>query len=276
LLFACSRFPLYKDEFFRFQATPIANTPSQHLPQSFFARLAEQVGPELIGCLLGQRYCSAMKVHNPIYPTALVFLYDCFHFLQPGCPNHLKFIQPVVLLYYKLLESISMLCSILALASRRLALYKFPILAGILIALPFPAQANLYRYTCKWKSQASPNAVISFSSTNGTGTYNGAMYYKGKRLVAFHEGSFQGYGSNWWSSSLDNESRLESVIQFFGNTPAGALHAQTRTSDDVKLLVVGLGSSLWYGNVPSWRKDSELLRAAEGFWIPSSGCRHTL
>jgi len=34
------------------QATPIATTPSQHLPQSFFARPAELVAPELIGCLL--------------------------------------------------------------------------------------------------------------------------------------------------------------------------------------------------------------------------------
>ena len=33
-------------------ATPIATTPSQHLPQSFYARPAELVTPELIGCLL--------------------------------------------------------------------------------------------------------------------------------------------------------------------------------------------------------------------------------
>jgi len=37
------------------QATPIATTPSQHLPQSFFARPAEVVAPELIGCLLVKR-----------------------------------------------------------------------------------------------------------------------------------------------------------------------------------------------------------------------------
>jgi len=34
------------------QATPIATT-AQHLPQSFFARPAEQVAPELIGLLTG-------------------------------------------------------------------------------------------------------------------------------------------------------------------------------------------------------------------------------
>jgi len=36
-------------------ATPIATTPSQHLPQSFFARPAELVAPELVGCLLVKR-----------------------------------------------------------------------------------------------------------------------------------------------------------------------------------------------------------------------------
>ena len=37
------------------EATPIATTPSQHLPHSFFARPAEVVAPELIGCLLVKR-----------------------------------------------------------------------------------------------------------------------------------------------------------------------------------------------------------------------------
>ena len=31
------------------EATPIATTPSQHLPQSFFCRPAEQVSPDLVG-----------------------------------------------------------------------------------------------------------------------------------------------------------------------------------------------------------------------------------
>ena len=34
------------------EATPIATTPSQQLPQSFFALPADQVAPDLIGCLL--------------------------------------------------------------------------------------------------------------------------------------------------------------------------------------------------------------------------------
>lgn len=37
------------------QATPIAANPLPVLPQSFFARPAEQFAPELIGCLLMKR-----------------------------------------------------------------------------------------------------------------------------------------------------------------------------------------------------------------------------
>ena len=38
------------------KATPIATTHSQHLPQSFFARPAEVVAPELIACLLVKKW----------------------------------------------------------------------------------------------------------------------------------------------------------------------------------------------------------------------------
>ena len=37
------------------QATPIATTVPQHLPQSFLYRSAELGGTELIGCLLVKR-----------------------------------------------------------------------------------------------------------------------------------------------------------------------------------------------------------------------------
>jgi hypothetical protein len=46
-----------------FQATPIATTPIQDLPafpREFFARPAEQIAPELIGCLQVKRQPSNM------------------------------------------------------------------------------------------------------------------------------------------------------------------------------------------------------------------------
>ena len=51
------------------QATPIATTPSQHLPQSFFARPAEQVAPELIGCLLVKRQADGELLWGVIVET---------------------------------------------------------------------------------------------------------------------------------------------------------------------------------------------------------------
>ena len=54
---------------FILQATPIATTPSQHLPQSFFARPAEQVAPELIGCLLVKRQADGELLWGVIVET---------------------------------------------------------------------------------------------------------------------------------------------------------------------------------------------------------------
>jgi DNA-3-methyladenine glycosylase len=55
-----------------YQATPIA-TPSTHalpvLPQSFFARPAELVAPELIGCLLVKRQADGELLWGVIVET---------------------------------------------------------------------------------------------------------------------------------------------------------------------------------------------------------------
>ena len=50
-------------------ATPIATNLSQHLPQSFFARPAELVAPELIGCLLVKRQLSGELLWGVIVET---------------------------------------------------------------------------------------------------------------------------------------------------------------------------------------------------------------
>ena len=53
-------------------ATPIATTPSQHppaLPQSFFARPAELVAPDLIGCLLVKRQTDSSLLWGVVVET---------------------------------------------------------------------------------------------------------------------------------------------------------------------------------------------------------------
>ena len=52
-----------------YKATLIAANLSQHLPQSFFARPAEQVAPELIGCLLVKRQSSGEMLRGVIVET---------------------------------------------------------------------------------------------------------------------------------------------------------------------------------------------------------------
>jgi len=51
------------------KATPIATTPSQHLPESFFARPAKVVAPELIGCLLVKRQANGELLWGVIVET---------------------------------------------------------------------------------------------------------------------------------------------------------------------------------------------------------------
>lgn len=43
------------------ESTPIATNPAQHLAQSFFARPADEVAPELVGCLLVKRQLAGIR-----------------------------------------------------------------------------------------------------------------------------------------------------------------------------------------------------------------------
>jgi hypothetical protein len=124
----------------------------------------------------------------------------------------------------------------------------------------------------------TPDAVIRFHSTNGGGTYNGDLYYKGKRLMAFQEGQSLGYGSLWWSSGEDDSTSGKIVVfaghQVVRGTP-GFMNGK-RPKGDQRLLLVGMGSALWYDGNPQWRDEQLLLTAGEGFWTTTAGCRTLL
>jgi len=67
------------------KATPIATTPSQHLPalsQSFFARPAEVVAPDLIGCRLVMRQASGELLWGVIVET------EAYSQSEPACHGH--------------------------------------------------------------------------------------------------------------------------------------------------------------------------------------------
>jgi len=61
------------------QATPIATKTLSALPQSFFARPAEQVAPELIGCLLVERQPSGELLWGVIVET------EAYSQEEPAC-----------------------------------------------------------------------------------------------------------------------------------------------------------------------------------------------
>ena len=64
------------------KATPIATKSSQHLPQSFFARPAEVVAPELIGCLLVKRQPTGELLWGVIVET------EAYCQSEPACHGH--------------------------------------------------------------------------------------------------------------------------------------------------------------------------------------------
>jgi len=65
------------------QATPIANTLSQTIsPQSFFARPAEVVAPELIGCLLVKRQANGELLLGVLVET------EAYSQEEPACHGY--------------------------------------------------------------------------------------------------------------------------------------------------------------------------------------------
>ena len=153
------------------------------------------------------------------------------------------------------------------------------VLAPLLVSVPSVTWAQQsYPYSCQWVSEVTPDAVIRFSSTNGVGSYNGVLLYKGKRLMTFQEGQSLGYGSNWWSTG-QQDGPSGQVVVFAGNqvvrgTP-GFWNGK-RPKSTQRFLLVGMGSALWYGDSQRWRDNHTLLTAAEGFWRASSQCRSLL
>ena len=147
------------------------------------------------------------------------------------------------------------------------------LIVGTLLSTPVSAIAKpQYPYACVWTSQMDSKAKIQFISTNGIGGYQGAVYYGDKWIMNISEGSFQGYGSNWWhAGSLGGDKTGGSNIVTFKNGMPARSTSSRQPNAETKVLTVGLGSHLYYGGQ---RDNPALIRAAEGFWIPGKGCRH--
>lgn len=126
--------------------------------------------------------------------------------------------------------------------------------------------------TCTWTSEVTPDAVIRLGPVVAFNSQKGALFYKGQQLMSFQHAQPMGYGSHIWTNH--DQDRPNEVIVFTGNQVLRAIpgrlipdHPQPR-----RVIIVGLGSSLWYGQNPNWRSDNLLLAAAEGFWRVSKQC----
>ena len=64
------------------QATSIATTPTLSLPQSFFCRPAEEVAPELVGCLLVKREVGGELLRAVIVET------EAYCQSEPACHGY--------------------------------------------------------------------------------------------------------------------------------------------------------------------------------------------
>ena len=130
-----------------------------------------------------------------------------------------------------------------------------------------------YPYSCKWISEVTPDVLIQFTSTNRAGTYSGDLIYKSKSLMYFQEMQSQGYGSISWTVGKNNYSNP--LVVFSGNKVYRGI-SSLRAEGNIRFLLVGLGSTLYYGQDSRWRQNSILINAAEGFWRASPGCRSLL
>jgi hypothetical protein len=125
--------------------------------------------------------------------------------------------------------------------------------------------------TCTWTSEVTPNAVIRLGPVVGSNTQIGGFFYKGQQIMSFHHAHAMGYGSHVWSIG---EEAPNEVIVFSGNQVLRAMSSRIIPShpEPRRVIIVGLGSSLWYGQNSNWRADHTLLSAGEGFWRVSKQC----
>ena len=126
--------------------------------------------------------------------------------------------------------------------------------------------------TCTWTSEVTPDAVIRLGPVVGFNSQKGGLFYKGQKILGFQHAHAMGYGSHVWT--VHDRDAPNEVIVFTGDQVLRAIsgrllpdHPQPR-----RVIIVGLGSSLWYGQNSDWRADTKLLAAGEGFWRVSKQC----
>ena len=144
---------------------------------------------------------------------------------------------------------------------------KLSFLILICIATPVMAEPK-----CQWVSEPTPEAVIQIGEISPTGVQSAELVWKGKPIRSLVMGQPNGYGSRWWRyKGKDGEfvggGRL---VTFRGNQPTrGSNPGYLSKTAAKKALFIDMGSDLYYSN---FRREMDLIRAAEGFWQIPTNC----
>jgi len=162
-----------------------------------------------------------------------------------------------------------------------------PLLAAL--ALPTAVKAD---ETCLFVSQYQPDLTIELNTKN-TFSSTGFMKYKENQLFVFETGLSNGYGGQYFSirtipnSSTDKEEKIISghVVTIVGDQ-AGTKGTpkKKRKRGQEKLFLPSFAQNYYSllitdgpqedGRFESrTEKITTVLRAAEGFWIPSEICK---
>ena len=141
--------------------------------------------------------------------------------------------------------------------------------------------------TCMFVSQYQPDLTIEVSTKNVSGTV-GLIKYKSSPIFKFGTNILNGYGGQYFvispipNSPTKEEEKLVTgtVVTIVGNQ-AGTKGTpeNKRNRGQNKLFLPNFGRNYYYSvftdrdRGPFTEKEKTILRAAEGFWIPSEICK---
>ena len=165
------------------------------------------------------------------------------------------------------------------------------ILLPLLAALALPTVSSAEE-TCVFVSQYQPDLTIELSTKN-TFSSTGFMKYKENPLFVFETGLSKGYGGQFFSfrtipnSSTDKEETIVSahVVTIVGDQASTkGTPKNKRKRGQEKLFFPSFAQNYYSslttnGSKPDDRFEGRteimttILRAAEGFWIPSEICK---
>tara|TARA_Y100001968_G_scaffold38273_1_gene29237 strand:+ start:65 stop:586 length:522 start_codon:yes stop_codon:yes gene_type:complete len=164
---------------------------------------------------------------------------------------------------------------------------KYLLIAPLILGLTAPVQA---KDTCTFTSQYQPEVTIELNAKHGSGAM-GLMKYRGSPVFYFSTGVQNGYGGQSFSiSTIPNSStnKRETIVSGQAVTVVGDQASSKGTPENKrkkgqkKLFFPKFGLNYYYSlspdvNEPDSRfnltkKSIAILKAAEGFWIPSKKC----